>query len=442
MMAAAESGARAKQAAHTQYTQSGERSLDRALRTGESLARTVEESRRADLAEKDQGERSGLAERRQGLAETDAAHRRGMQERQQEFHEKSTTERTDLSAADKGLERRKAGVESEMQRGAEQMGPTPGELRGEEQRDKPLESDGQGGFVKTEERKLAEKSGAELTSYKAQTARMQAESYRMQVANTYNKARLLGDSKAMAASSKELQKGWDDIHKMNHRFGSGLATEKDWTRLQVELVDNPDPALQRAIQARDLNDPRLKEVMQAKADSETLKFIASTGGDLPKSLSELYDLDFSSKTMQKFTSWAELTGQKMKTNGVSQILGFRSQKDSIRFRYAMAAQIVMAGFDIPGQGQMDESFLPPALGEAGSGAPQGAPVGSPPDVPGQRAVQTGMRQGMDAQGNPATPPVQQGLPPGAPSPESTQQREMTPRMLMEEQRGTRRFGRR
>ncbi len=300
----------------------------------------------------------------------------------------------DLQAARSGFERqpqgggelgdRMARLREQMNQGG--MSADPEAMLQSEQTSKPLEMSGSK-FVPTEQG-MAETS---RKAFSADTERIRAEAYRDQVRSSLIKAQMSGDKEGVASLKKNLQAPIESDAKMLENFVNGKATDKDWENISSMMKDNPDPELQKEISSG-VAGPRVRAVLNQKIASSALKFIETTGGDLPSS----GVVDYTNPHMVKFTNEVRdigaLISQLSAQSGgqFSQFLGLKSLDDKIRFQNQLAARSVLNGFTSfnPGAGGSPTAGLPPSAGgppPTGGGSnlepvldQRPAPAGPPP----------------------------------------------------------------
>jgi hypothetical protein len=337
-------------------------------RAQEGLSRARAQGRQ-ELA---QGARDISAGIERHRASEDLERVRGSQEQAQRFGQEVQSQQLSMQAANQGLDQspeaqaKLQALQSEMDRGERQM---------QEQMQQPLEMAGEGPTSQFQPAFQQGEARMQAETDKAEAEKVKAYAYKLQAETAYMKAKMAGDAEGMTKAKGQLSKNFKRSNEMLSRWGKGGLSESDWAYLETRAEGMQDAEGLAAIQVREQNSPRVRDMISADKDYEAAWYMASTG-ELPKGSEDADGVwDFSSPMMGQITQAASAIKAQIAASPLKSTLKFDSAADAQRWLNKLAAQMIIAGVPVASQEQagMDaqvqeqqqaQGQTPPALGGA------------------------------------------------------------------------------
>lgn len=238
-------------------------------------------------------------------------------------------------------------MQAEMQRGRQQM-------------DQPVESVGRGRFVPTREAKAATATAEDRAEFTAETKRMQETRLRAKLGQDWEIAELKAQGAKTAALRKEdtaaakvlrteRMKPVKEFSDRLDRFVEGKPTMNDFASLRAELGKDEGQfqgdlqMISDAIDAREMDNPRLQQWMQEGVTQMGVTFIIDGVGDLP----DVDTMDLTSPGWQRFNRKLEsyVKQDQMAGGGAAAELAGVQKSRLLRMRYynKLAAAAFMRG---------------------------------------------------------------------------------------------------
>jgi len=293
------------------------------------------EERRREFDQNAQLQRERAAQDQSQFDSNEQLKREQMGQQQQQFDTQ-----TQMQAADKGLvDPRMAQMQAEMNRGKEQMG-------------QPIESDQNGGFVKSQQRQDQEKMQGETAQANAETARVNAVLRRRELERSYQQEDVKFNAAKTASERKEAEAKRDAVDKQliqplesnnatMNRLRKGDQANDLWQSLAADAKGVPDEqAIQQDIKNRTFG-AALARFMNAKQSSLAIKYTAGTGNMPPGKT-----VDYSSAGMQLLVKNTTYARQKLLTGVNAQLFRAMTQEDFISTVNKTAAEQTVLGRDM------------------------------------------------------------------------------------------------